>query len=238
MLTVPPGIRDRFLRLLPPDLDKLGLQFPPVLYRFDEKREYGEDILRGNVFVSTLERCRRTEDVTRRDELDGKIFYRTGVVNFDSHDPRDRKIRSRMEELGMIGIEDGGRMKNVSFADNNLEQYIPDAFLYWTTVQHDPEAMKDFGECCIRIKRPREFFYQMTVALVRDAATSFDDPTEPIEFHFLYAHEVRYTDPHYRDVDDEPGVVGFVKRPDKYEKEQEFRMLWYPQKWPRSIEGT
>jgi hypothetical protein len=65
---------------------------------------------------------------------------------------------------------------------------------------------------------PSEFFVQLTVALALDTSGEGS----------AFASQVTYSEREYEGLEDPPGHPAFVKPPDAYAEQQEFRFLWLP----------
>jgi hypothetical protein len=173
--------------------------FPPELYRFDEKREFSDSILAGCVWVTTLNTCRETEAKGRGDAKEGSMRYRSGTVRSERLTPDVKEIAQRS------GIRLEGNVQGISLSNNTAERTMP-------------EAMGDFGRFCIKLLDPFEFFVQWSVAValnVKGLGTAMGS-------------KVTYAEREYAGLEDPPGHPGFLKPPDAYAEQQEFRFMWLP----------
>src|SRR5205085_8386763 len=52
----------------------------PVIYRFFEDASYADALAAGQVWLSTLEKCRTYDDPLQGDPGEGSMLYKTGTV--------------------------------------------------------------------------------------------------------------------------------------------------------------
>jgi hypothetical protein len=179
------------------------------VFRCVRTADRAEQLLRGEIRISTLETWRRIEDAAQGDAEEGKHEYYPGPFSGRPGAADTRLIAQR------IGFP---RMAMTNFNVNNSVVYegIPDAWGLCAAHENTPEVRAAFGEYVIRIRRPVEFFHDLTTALMR--VTSLK---EGVIGRVIYAERT------YELTEPEPGPLGFVK-PTSYASQLEVRMLWLP----------
>jgi hypothetical protein len=166
-------------------------------------------LLAGDVWISTLERC-RTHEGGRGDPGEARVDYRSGTIVADGSDPTLQLMAERS------GISIGPDVKEVFFSNNASTTQLLDAWVLCTTERFAPKRMEAFGKYCVRIDQPSRFCEVVTNHIVKQC---------PVHSSL---GRVRYRERFYEGIDPAPGPLGFVKPPDIYAEEQEFRMLWTP----------
>ncbi|MFM5027301.1 hypothetical protein ACEUBM_19995 [Aeromonas caviae] len=95
---------------------------------------------------------------------------------------------------------------------------MPDAFVLCTTKEFKPEKLSEtFGNYCVKISNPVEFFKRTSIEL-----------NKHLEVREGGMGLVKYNDRIYTGLEKPPGPIGFVKPNDQYSPQKEFRMLWLP----------
>lgn len=192
-------------------VNRPGFDQPKVVYRFFPAEEHADALIKGRVWVSTLETCRAFEDRQRGDKDEGTSKYNSGTATGDSADTLLQFISTR------AGIYIGPSCSNITVSNNTRKTRIPDGWLLCATERYAPDRMEGFGKFCVEIQQADEFFRRLTALIGSEYAIS-----EALHGPVLYAsREFRFTDP-------QPGPLGFVKPVDDYEQQQEYRMLWQP----------
>lgn len=182
----------------------------PVVYRFFSEPEHADALAAGHVWLSTLETCRAYEDPLQGDPHEATHEYNSGHVVGSSGDVAFEQIAARS------GILIGPGCSNITISNNTLVKRLPDAFVLCTTEHFSPEKLSDtFGRYCVEISNPQALFHQLTNELskrfrLREAAYG----------RVIYRHRK------YVGHQEEPGPIGFVKPPDKYQDQREVRFLW------------
>jgi hypothetical protein len=146
----------------------------------------------------------------RGDPEEGHSIYNTGTAVGDSEDRDFVKIAAR------AGIMIGPGCSNVQISNNTNRSVIEDAFVFCTAMHFDPTSMaEEFGKYCVRINKVRRFFERTTRALRADQ-----------EIQQAAFGPVIYQSREFFGLQSPPGPIGFVKPPDRYESQREFRLLW------------
>jgi hypothetical protein len=184
---------------------------PERIYRFFHEERYADALVDGFVWLSTLEECRRYEDSARGDREEGTLTYNTGTITADGDDPTLQLISQR------CGIHIGPGCTNITLWFFSKFRKIPDAWLLCTTEAYAPENMAAFGKYCVEITSVATFFDRLTSAIRRE-----------VQIREGAHGAVRYTSRTYRFDEPEPGALGFVKPPDVFAKQREYRMVWLP----------
>ncbi len=187
------------------------------LYRFFDDAGHAADFCRGAVFVTTLEKCRKTEDAARADTDEATHRYSGGTAIGSEGDPYFEEIAQRS------GIDTRGA-RNWTISDNRNSQRIHDAYLLCLTTRCDQEAMAKFGKHCVEIRTPKDLFFRMVLAVSSQISTTVHA-----------AGLVDYRERTYAGMDPEPGQLGFVK-PMRYSGESEVRFLVLPEQGVHSLQ--
>jgi hypothetical protein len=136
--------------------------------------------------------------------------YNTGHMVGDSEDQDFVMVARR------AGIYIGPGCSNISLSNNTSVCALPDAFVLCATERFDPNALSEvFGMHCVAIHDPIAFFQHVTAQLTR-----IHDITEATLGRIIYK------DRFYTGLEQPPGLMGFVKPPDRYSDQNEFRLLW------------
>lgn len=181
------------------------------VFKFFQEEKHADALAAGQVWLSTLEKCRQYEDPLQGDPGEAEHTYRSGTVTGNSGDPLFDLIAAR-SGIGMIGCT------NATISEATNTTYLRDAFVICTTAEFDPKKLgPTFGRYCVRISYPNEFFWRVSeVALRRHQRIA--------EAHW---GSVEYRERDYAGVQPEPGLIGFVKPSDKYAAQKEVRFLWW-----------
>lgn len=211
------------------ELAKHGLSenFPQILalidehgksiYRFFRNAEEADALAQGNVWLSTLKKCREYENPEQGDPEEAHETYNSGYAVGGSDDPRFMEISRRS---GAIHFEPGCnvRLSGGIINDCTSRRSLPNAYVLCTTIDFLPENLSyTFGKYCVEITDPRQFFISVSESLERRAPISK-----------AAAGKIIYKDRHYAGMESPPGPIGFVKPPDPYASQKEFRFLWIP----------
>jgi hypothetical protein len=181
----------------------------PLFRRFD-KLEYAEALCRGEVWLSTLQRCRVYEDSEQGDP--GEAIHKFDSGNAAGSTEDDPDFRLVAERFGLLQ----GRLIASSIRHSRMVQQIPDAWVLCASQDFDTALEGNFGKFGVRIDRPRRFFNRVSFALRFEMVNDIIWPEAGL---------VRYRPRQYMGVQPEPGPLGFVK-PDRYAYQREARMLW------------
>lgn len=189
----------------------VSYQISKSVFRFFESNEHAEALLRGAVWISTLNACRAYEENGRGDKGEGSLDYRIKQAEGIGRDPDFRTVAERAG----IGVSEGAR---VTLSNISRRMQLTDAYVLCTTMEHSPENLSStFGSHCIEILDSAHFFKLITHRL-----------NSLIPLNEALLGPVRYTPRQYAGLEEVPGPLGFVKPPDLFEVQKEFRMLWVP----------
>jgi len=183
---------------------------PPWLYRYFQEESHAKALLQGDVWISTLERCRGYETVGQGDDMEGQSSW--NVRKADS--PAGLAAQHMMNRNGGPILQDCEFGPNCAAAIA-IESRLPDAYVVCTTQSPAQSTEEVFGQYCVEISNPLRFFWLVTNRLVTQKPI-FEAVFGPIK----YAPLERW--------DEEPprGPLGMVKRPDAYANQREVRLLW------------
>ena len=183
------------------------------VFRFFPEEWQADALVSGKVWVSTLETCRAYEDPKQGDSEEAHETYNSGHAVGGSTDADLVEIARRS------GIHIGPGCSNITISNNTSIKKIHDAYVLCTTSQYAPDNLNEsFGKHCVEITDPKKFFIEVSQCLSQQMAIKESA-----------AGKVIYKDRHYTGLENPPGPIGFVKPPDKYAEQKEFRFLWIPE---------
>ena len=182
------------------------------IYRFFQEKWQADSLCDGNVWLSTLETCRKYENPEQGDPEEAQHTYHSGHITGSSNDPIFVELASR------TGISIGPNASNITISNCRNIHKLPDAFVLCTTKKHNPAILcETFGNHCVRINNPLLFFQYISAQLHNHVT---------IEQGAMGS--VKYAPRHYTGLQQSPGPIGFVKPTDQYSSQNEFRFLWIP----------
>jgi len=183
------------------------------VYRFFYEEWQADALVSGKVWISTLEACRAYEDPKQGDSEEAKETYNSGHAVGGSNDSAFVEIARRS------GINIGPGCSNMSISNNIKISSLLNAYVLCTTSQFSPSNLSEtFGKYCVEITDPKKFFIAVSRCLEKVTVIKKS-----------VAGEVIYRDRNYTGLERPPGPIGFVKPPDKYAEQKEFRFLWIPE---------
>ncbi|OOH81314.1 hypothetical protein BOW65_09540 [Pseudomonas koreensis] len=180
------------------------------LYRFFETEEYAEQFLKGEIYITTLEKCQNLKNPSQGDVGEGTMSYSMTSAGFDSNDP-EHLARARL-----AGIRMSPGVQGMEFSSTR-SQSSKNCYILCMTKEFSPEVFADdFGRQCVEISNPALFFELVSAALDREKT-----------FKTGGAASILYVDRDYKQ--DKVPVqypIGLVKPPDLYASQKEFRFFW------------
>ena len=183
------------------------------VYRFFQEEWQADALACGDVWLSTLETCRAYEDPAQGDPEEAHETYNSGHAVGGSDDPDFVEIARRS------GIHIGPGCSNITLSNNTRKTVLPNAYVLCTTTEFSPEKLSDtFGRYCVEITSPKDFFVRVSASLEKST-----------QIKEAVAGKVIYKDRHYTGMESPPGPIGFVKPPEFYATQKEFRLLWVPE---------
>ncbi|MBP1086059.1 MULTISPECIES: hypothetical protein [Pseudomonas] len=181
------------------------------VYRYLDEEKHADDFARGEIYISTLEKCRQYEDPLQGDPHEGHDFYSTGpIITGDGDDPDLVSIAAR------IGINMPPGAKNITISSGSATMVLRHAYVLCTTIGFESDTLQNtFGKYCVKIDNVHEFFHAISLCLHARVGVLCG-------MHRAIIYKDRMT----VGVEPTPGPVGFVKPPDKYATQREYRFLW------------
>ncbi|HHS9474366.1 TPA: hypothetical protein ACTWZX_001408 [Raoultella ornithinolytica] len=184
--------------------------FSRPVYRFFKEKDHAEALCQGKVWLSTLQTCRAYEDPQQGDRDEAKHTYSIPYMSGSSSDPNIVEMSSR------LGINIKAGNCNIRVIRGTSLTLIEDAFVLCTTKKYDPSKMNDtFGNYCVKISNPKEFFENVS-----------DELNKVIPLKWGGMGAVIYGKREFTGLENAPGPIGFVKPKDIYSEQKEFRFLW------------
>lgn len=181
-----------------------------TIYRSFDSEEYADNFVAGNIWLSTLERCRQYEDPLQGDSGEATHLYSSGLINGGSNDAKF------VRAAGNMGVKIEPGCSNITFNNCVSIQKLHDAFVICTSEIFDPKLSETFGNYCVEISDPKKFFAAISEALRHQPH---------IDFAWAGWGKIKYRDRTYGGLEDSPGSLGLVK-PIKYAHQKEIRFMW------------
>jgi hypothetical protein len=188
--------------------------FPRYVYRFFKQEWEADALCRGQVFVSTVERCRRYEALGQGDPDETKKIYNSGAIQGSSGEPRFEEVVSRLNAR----FE---RCTDIVLDDCEFVSSYPDAWVLCFTLLSQSPDVQTFGNFGVRIRKPADFFRRVTAALRGRGL-----PVMAAAFG-----AINYKDRAYMGLAPDPGPRAFIK-PVSFKSQCEARMIWHPHRFP------
>ena len=183
-----------------------------TVYRYFDNEDHAAAFARGEVFISTLKRCREYENPLQGDHEEGFERYNTGrTITGNGSDPAFVAMAAR------AGIRIGPSSGSVTLTNNQRVSRLHDAYVLCTTMgAFCGDRLEAFGKYCVKINDVGKFHSKLTksLALVSNISETARG-------------EIIYRERSYKEFEDSPGLIGFVKPSDKYSNQKEYRFLWY-----------
>ncbi|SFJ99107.1 hypothetical protein SAMN04488079_103236 [Methylophaga sulfidovorans] len=176
------------------------------------EESHAESMLQGNVYLSTLETCRRYENEERGDRYEGYSLYSSGTVSGLGSDPHMKTVASR------LGVEMSPDSMG-SFMWCKSESRLTDSFILCTTDKFNRSMCKDFGDYCVEIRHLPHFYMLMSRLL-----------KEKYNIGHGLAGYALYKDRWYEGLESppEPPTSVVLLKPERYKHQREYRFSWNP----------
>lgn len=194
------------VQVRPPRGGRLG-----SVYRFFEEYEHAQAFLKGDIWISTLEVCRKYENAAQGDAGEGTLHHEVvGTITLNEH-----SNPAELRAAYAVGFHVSGGA-HLTITDTKGSQRIHDALVLCTTERYDPDTLSaDFGKYCVEITDPRGFFRLVSIAL-----------WERYDIGFCHLDRISYVGRKFRNFEFPEVHPGFLKPTQGYENQQEVRMLW------------
>ena len=183
----------------------MNKQWPEVIYRFFLEEWQAGAFLDGNIWISTLTKCREYEDNERGDKEEGYEKTHSGTLYGSSEDT------VFVEKAANMGIEIGPGCSNCTIKNSTKVIAIQDAYILCTSLS--ASISRNFGKYGVEITNPEEFFRRVSQTLSLQGLCGAVD----------------YTTQRDRNVGEKLQKHPAFIKPLQYKAQQEFRFLWYPQ---------
>ncbi|MEX5602096.1 hypothetical protein [Pseudomonas syringae] len=182
------------------------------VYRYFDDEKFADAFVQGAIYISTLEKCRQYEDPLQGDPHEGHDFYSTGsTITGDGDDPEFVSMAAR------LGIYIAPHVKQTSLNVKLATAVLRHAYVLCTTIGFESDDLENtFGNYCVKIEDVEGFFNAVTRCLCVQLGSLRAG-------HRSIIYKERFT----TGMQPMPGPIGFVKPPDKYASQCEYRFLWF-----------
>lgn len=217
--TIPPFEKNKLENALSTVFGRSSRQIPvsedgadlKAVYRYFDNAKYADDFANGLIYISTLDACRRHEDPLRGDPNEGHESFSTGSpITGDGDDPEFVEMCAR------AGIIMGPAARGNSISIGLATRVLEDAYVLCTTIGFDSNSLENsFGRYCVKIESIEIFFHLISKSLY-----------EKVGDLQAMKGPIIYKERHSVGMMPAAGPIGFVKPPDKYADQREYRFLW------------
>lgn len=187
---------------------------PKTIFRFFKEKEHAEALCKGDVWLTTLQTCREYDDPLQGDAKEATHTYDggTSVLHGDGSD------LDFVTKAARLGIRVSPDSKDIQISGGFHSFSIPNAYVLCTTQEFNPSKLSDtFGNYCVEISEPKEFFELVSAKL-----------HHTVSLKHGYMGPVTYDKRDHMVHEALPAPIGFVKPKDIYSEQKEFRFLWLP----------
>jgi hypothetical protein len=179
------------------------------LYRFVESESYLEDILAGDLWITTLNACRVADGRGRRDDGEGYLTHHVSSIS-----SQHRGGREAIEQSGIVNLTSGAQ--NVAIRGLSVTDESMNAFVLCFTQRYAPDTMNEhFGGFCAQLNSPLAVFRMITYEISK---------------HFSIARSifgpVSYAGREFIDYELQTTHRALLKPHDQYFDQREIRMIW------------
>lgn len=182
---------------------------PKKVYRFFENEWEAECLIKGGVWISTLQKCREYEDRERGDPNEGMYTHNVSYMAGNTGDSLTQELLRRQ------GIQCDDPNGFISMADNVHTMVHENSFVICTSKSNSESVKNIFGKYGVEIQDPFEFYKCLSYEL----------------FHKLkifqgVAGEVHYINRSTWDMQPMPNRQIFLIKEDRHNYQQEYRFVW------------
>lgn len=190
------------------------------LFKYQPKEYVKGFFSKGNLKIGTLYEYRKIEIYGNAigDDAEGIISTDFELPNGGTiHMGQDSREAEFLRSIpGLSELPSGVKIVMAKGAKIIDQNHSPDAYIFCTTAEFDPNVMKEFGGACFEIVQPEKFFKIISRAIRHQAILV---GTAPITYR---SRQTDWERPHT--------VHGSMIKADKYAYQKEVRTLWNPLK--------
>lgn len=183
------------------------------LYRLFEENWQAESLLNGQIWISTLERCRSFEDDQQGDQYEGSSIY-----NFSLNTGNRSPTAEEIKYLAHGGVDIGPNCSNITIGKGTTVNRISNGFLLCTT--NDPEKLKKQSSSwkySVKIDLPpKKLALLLTNSMIKQGI--------PLSCSFSHGWAKYGSERHYNNPELEPQRLAFLK-PEKHMDQSEYRFF-------------
>ncbi len=192
---------------------KFGTRYgsPQKVFRFFKEEWQADSLLRGEIWISTLDKCREYEDSEQGDPNEGIQTHLTSLTGGGGQ-AGEFKIQELIRRQGII-VDDPE--STIFLSGNQHTQRFENSFVLCTSTVDTPEVRNVFGNFGVQIIDTHLFNSILSFALF-DALGIY----QGIAASVLYAHQS------YMDLEPIPQTEIFLIKAPRYDYQKEFRFVW------------
>jgi len=187
---------------------------PKTLYRFFSNEQYANDFINGKIRLSTLKSCTEIEIHKGGDDLEGKMKIHIDNHVFQVSSDTDKKL---LQNATVVIRKSSPESKMQIRMVNCTTNYKIDANVLCFTKEPSEYILKTFGQFGVQLNNP-EIFLERVHKCLKESDPNY------LGYRFNHVH---YNDnsANYLDMD-ALDQLGFSKRKEIFEMENEFRFLF------------
>jgi hypothetical protein len=178
------------------------------LFRFFKEPQWADKLASGEVFLSTLERCRQYEDPLQGDPGEG--IHVRGLP--DGYAVWGQPGAQELAAAHNFHLRPGS---NIVFRGNTERVVVPDGWLLCLTTEDTPAIRETFGHHGVVINDPWRFFRTIHRSLSGNPSV-----------WFAVFGPIIYEERSLPHVLEQP--IHAMVKPEQYQHQAEVRMFWHP----------
>lgn len=190
-----------------------------LLYRYFNEERYAESFLNGNVWISTLQKCREYEDPQQGDLYEASTIYNHKPIRIQNRIITKEEVESLNHAGISLGVEAGEFVKGPIDINNNttIRQIFNSFILCTTTNPNHLQSQSNEWRYDVKINLPYEHFHTI---LTREMMRKFEH-FDYVDHGYAIYNKSRY----YSSPNNIPDNIMFLK-PNFQEKQSEYRFVW------------
>ena len=192
-----------------------------AVYRFFSSKDYAKDFAKGKfIRLSTLDFCRKLENLKARDLDEGKVSPIVSHMQIDDSS-KEPEIVDDLRTSGYINIS--GPVTNLTISNfRGSSIKLQDSYVLCFSNNINDYLLENFGKFCVKVNDPKK----MSQIIFEDLRK------KDLAINYKFK-SVSYDDKQYVDIINNRlrQEIGFIKK-ERFLPEDEARMLFYSSKTP------